>query len=106
MNCIGTSRALSHSVGLKRGDKAVRIEKDSQGGITTIRLMGHFQSEHVRELKKQLQHDGPRFVLDLTELTLVDVDVARFLGICEAGGVEIINCCPYIREWMKQERKV
>jgi anti-anti-sigma regulatory factor len=84
----------------------VRIEKDSQGGITTIRLIGHFQSEHVGELKKQLQHDGSRFVLDLTEVTLVEVDVVRFLGICEAGGVEIVNCSLYIREWMKRERRV
>ena len=84
----------------------MRIEKDSQGGITTIRLIGHFQSEHVGELKKQLQHDGSRFVLDLTEVTLVEVDVVRFLGICETGGVEIVNCSLYIREWMKQEQKL
>lgn len=84
----------------------MRIEKHSQGGITTIRLIGRFQSEHVGELKKQLQHGGSRFVLDLTEVTLVEVGVVRFLGICEAGGVEIVNCSPYIREWMKQEKKV
>jgi hypothetical protein len=80
-------------------------KKDSQGGMATIRLIGHFQSEHVEELKKQLQHNGPRFVLDLTEVTLVDLDVVRFLGICEADGVQLINCPPYIREWMRQERK-
>ena len=83
----------------------MRIEKDSQGGITTIRLIGRFQSEHVGELKRQLDHDGPRFVLDLTEVTLVDADVVRFLEICENGGAKIENCRPYIREWMKQERK-
>lgn len=70
----------------------MRKEKDSQGGITTIRLIGHFQSEYVGELKRQLQHDGSRSVLDLTEVTLVEVEVVRFLGICEAGGVEIVNC--------------
>ena len=84
----------------------LRIEKDSQRGRTTIRLIGHFQSEHIEELQKQLRQNGPRFVLDLTELTLVDVDVVRFLGTCEAGGVELVNCSPYIREWMDQERKV
>ena len=83
----------------------MKIEKNSQAGMTTIRLIGHFQSEHIGELKKQLQHDGPRFILDLTEVTLVDVDVVRFLGTCEAGGIEIVNCSPYIREWMKQEQK-
>jgi hypothetical protein len=39
-------------------------------------------------------------------LTLVDVDVVRFLETCEAGGAEVINCAPYIREWINQERKV
>ena len=85
----------------------MRIEKDSQGGKITIRLIGHFQSEHIKELQKQLlRQNGPRFVFDLTELTLVDLDVIRFLGICEAAGTEVINCAPYIREWMNEERKV
>jgi len=34
------------------------------------------------------------------------VDVPRFLGLCEGGGVEIVNRPSYIREWIKQERKV
>jgi hypothetical protein len=84
----------------------LKIEKDLQGGKTTIRLIGHFQWEHIEEFKKQLDHGGPRFVLDLTELTLVDLDFVQFLGVCEDGGVEIANCSPYIREWMEQGRKV
>ena len=85
----------------------MRIEKNSHGGRITIRLIGRFQSEHIEELQKQLlRQNGPGFVLDLTELTLVDLDVIRFLGICEAAGLEVINCAPYIREWMNQERKV
>lgn len=84
----------------------LRIEKDSQGGRITIRLIGHFQLEHVNELQKQLEQNGAQFVLDLKELTLVDVDVVRFLGTCEASGVELVNCSPYIREWMNQEGKV
>lgn len=101
---------LSRTVGIELLNRivinCVKIEKDSQGGKTRIRLIGHFQSEHLGELKNQLQHNGPQYVLDLTEVTLVDVDVVRFLGICEAGGVEIVNRSPYIREWMKQEGKV
>ena len=85
----------------------LRIEKDSQRGRITIRLIGHFQVEHIEELQKQLlRQKGFRLVLDLTELTLVDLDVIRFLGTCEAAGTEVINCCPYIREWIDQERKV
>jgi anti-anti-sigma regulatory factor len=81
----------------------VKIEKHSQSGKTTVRLIGRFQSEHVEELQKQLQENGPRFVLDLEEVTLVDVEVVRFLGACEAAGVEIAHCSPYIREWMNRE---
>ena len=84
----------------------MRIEKVSLAERTTIRLIGHFRSEHIGELEKQLPQNGPGFVLDLTELTLVDVDVVRFLETCEAGGAEVINCAPYIREWMNQERNI
>ena len=83
----------------------MKIERDSQGGNTTIRLIGHFQSEHVVELKKQLQQNGPLFILDLKEVTVVDVDVVRFLGECKADGVKIVNCSPYIRNWMARERR-
>jgi hypothetical protein len=43
-------------------------------------------------------------VLDLEEVRLVDVDVVRFLGACEAEGVELVHCSPYIRNWIFQER--
>ena len=105
MDRLGIPLAQNHRGGLIRGDGTLKIERSSQGGTTTIRLIGHFQFENLEELKKQLQHNGPRFVLDLTEVTLVDADVVRFLGACEAGGLEMINCSPYIREWMRQERK-
>jgi hypothetical protein len=43
-------------------------------------------------------------VLDLEEVTLVDVDVVRFLGMCEAKGVELVHCSNYIREWVFREQ--
>jgi anti-anti-sigma regulatory factor len=93
-------------VTLQSGRADLKIERDSHGGRTTIRLIGHFQSEHVGELKKQLQDNGPHFVLDLKELTLVDVEVVRFLGACKANGVKIVQCSQYIRKWMARERKI
>lgn len=83
----------------------MKIERDSQSGRTTIRLIGRFQSEHIGELEKQLQAPGPRCVLDLKEVTLVDVEVVRFLGRCQVEGVEIVRCSQYIREWMTRERQ-
>jgi len=87
-----------------KSEWTLKIEKDSQDGNTTIRLIGHFQSDHVVELKEQLQQNGPLFILDLKEVTVVDVDVVRFLGECKADGVKIVHCPPYIRNWMARER--
>jgi len=83
----------------------LKIERDSQSGRTTIRLIGRFHSEHIGEREKQLQAPGPRCVLDLKEVTLVDVEVVRFLGRSEVEGVEIVRCSQYIREWMTRERQ-
>ena len=81
----------------------LRIEKDSDGHQTTIRLIGHLQAEHLEELTAQMQGSGPRIVLDLDEVTLVDAEVVRFLGACEAEGSTVL-CAPYIREWMCREQ--
>ena len=83
----------------------MKIERNSQAGKTTVRLIGHFQSEHIGEMKKQLQHSGPLFILDLKEVTVVDVDVVRFLVESKAGGVKIVHCSEYIRKWMARERR-
>jgi anti-anti-sigma regulatory factor len=80
-----------------------KIEKGSDRKSTTIRLIGRIQSEHLDELKAQITGIGPRIVLDLDEVTLVDLDVVRFLSACEEKGVELLNCSPYIREWILRE---
>jgi hypothetical protein len=82
-----------------------KIEKNSDGQKTILRLIGQIQSEHLEELKAQITGVGPRMVLDLDEVTLVDVDVIRFLGVCEDEGLEVVHCSPYIREWMRRERE-
>ena len=97
-----------HWAGRRRSIKVgrnMKIEKASQRGRTTVRLSGHFQAEHIEELKKQLQGDGPRFVLDLEEVTVVDVEVVRFLGACVDNSVKIVHSPQYIREWMNRERE-
>ena len=83
----------------------LKIERNSRGGRTTIRLIGHFQSEHIGELTKQLQDNGPGLVLDLKEVTVVDVEVVRFLVGCQADGAKMVHCSQYIRKWIARERK-
>ena len=82
----------------------LKIEKYSGEYSTTIRLIGRMQAEHLPELEKQIRESGSKIELDLEELNLVDVEVVRFLGSCEEQGVKILNCSPYIRDWIGKER--
>jgi len=83
----------------------LRIETASDSQTATLRLIGRIESEYLDELRAQVRNHRPRLVLDLDEVTLVDVAVVRFLIGCEAEGVEFIHCPPYIREWMERERR-
>jgi hypothetical protein len=86
-------------------ESTLKIEKHSSQGKTTIRLIGRFQSEHIDELKKQIQSNGKQLALDLQEVTLVDLGLVQFLALCEADGIDLLNCPPYIREWIRRERQ-
>ncbi len=88
----------------KRSNMTLKIEKYGDGNSTTIRLIGRMQSEHLEELEKQIRESGPAIILDLDEVTLVDVEIVRFLGTCEARGATLLNCSPYIRDWIGKER--
>jgi hypothetical protein len=75
-------------------------------GKSEIRMFvsGQLRSEHLDQLKSEVERGGPRVTLDLEELDLVDVEGVRFLNACESTGISILHCSPYIREWMLQER--
>ena len=81
-----------------------KIEKYRRGDSTTIRLIGRMRAEHLSELEKQIRESESKIVLDLEELNLVDVEAVRFLGMCETQGVTLLNCSPYIRDWIGKER--
>jgi len=82
----------------------LRIEKSSDRGQTTIRLIGRMRAEHVAEVQKQIEASGPTVTLDLEDVTLVDVQVVRFLGACETRGIALRNGPPYISDWIARER--
>jgi hypothetical protein len=82
----------------------LRIDKVPNGPGTTIRLSGRMRAELVEELKAQIQGSGTPVVLDLEEVSLVDVAAVRFLGVCEDRGISLINCSPYISDWIGKER--
>ena len=81
-----------------------KIERTYSGQVTALRLIGRLKCESLEELKRQMEHGGPQVVLDLSEVELVDVEVVRFLESCEAQGATLLNCSPYIRNWIRKER--
>jgi len=88
----------------QKSQMTLKIEKDSDGRKTVIRLSGRLRSEHLAELKTQMDGDQSRIALDLDGVTLVDVEVIRFLNTCEESGTELLHCWPYIREWIIREK--
>ena len=81
----------------------LRIETAAERHKTIIRLSGRLQSEHLDELKMQVDGEPLPIALDLEGVTLVDIEVVRFLNACEKSGVGLPHCWPYIREWMIRE---
>jgi anti-anti-sigma regulatory factor len=82
-----------------------RSEKVSDGKSTVLWLSGRIQSEHLEELRSQIESNGGPVVLDLDEVTLVDIEVIHFLGSCEGEGIELRHCPPFVREWIAREQE-
>ena len=82
----------------------LKIEKICDRQTIMLRLIGRIRSEHLDHLKSLMEEDGPGVMLNLDEVTLVDVEVVRFLRACEENGVKLLNCSSYIREWIHCEQ--
>ena len=82
----------------------IKIESIRGADGTTIRLIGQLEAGYLPELQAQIGAGGHGIVLEMDEVTLVDVEAVRFLSACETQGVELRRCPPYIREWIAQEK--
>ena len=71
---------------------------------TTLKLIGRIRAEHLAELRRQIAASAPS-ALELKEVTLVDAEVVRFLGVCESDGIHLQHCSAYIREWIVREQE-
>jgi hypothetical protein len=92
-DCSSERRSMTLKIRQVAGEREIRIC-----------LSGQLRSEHLDQLKSEVERVGPRVTLDLEELDLVDIEGVRFLNACESAGISILCCSPYIREWMLQER--
>jgi anti-anti-sigma regulatory factor len=83
-----------------------RIETVARGRFTVFILSGRIETAAIAELRKlfKLQTNYSDIVVDLKDVSLVGRDLMGFLARCEADGVKLENCAPYIREWMEREK--
>jgi anti-anti-sigma regulatory factor len=82
----------------------LRIGRKANGDVI-FALSGRIDKEHIAELEALIAAEGKdrRIVLDLKELTLVGQDGMAFLAQCEAAGIALANCDPYLREWIARQ---
>jgi hypothetical protein len=83
----------------------LKIEKESEGDLLILRLIGRVESEHIQVLRTQIGSSSQKLALDLAEVTLVNRDVVSFFGLCVAMGIELRNCPSYIRAWAREEQE-
>jgi hypothetical protein len=85
---------------------AFRIETAARGRFSVFTLSGRIEAQAIVELERlfELQTDDRDIVVDLKDVSLVDREAMRFFARCEADGVTLENCTPYIREWMEREK--
>ena len=79
----------------------------SQNRHVVFTLCGRIEAEDVAELQRlfSLETSGHPLVLNLADVTIVDRDAVKFLARCEANGIELENCPPYVREWIERGRR-
>jgi hypothetical protein len=72
---------------------------------TRICLSGELRGLHLVDVRVEIAQVGQPATLDLDEVGIVDIDGVRLLNECQAQGIQVVNCSPYIREWMLQEKR-
>lgn len=86
-------------------EKMLKIER-SENGEVLLRLYGRIETADLAELEKLISREVKRpLAVDLTEVTLIDRDVIRFLARCEARAIELRNCPRYIRKWIQRDQE-
>jgi len=89
----------------KAGKKIQTIKKE-----TLAQFEAYDWPRNIRELQNVIERavivcDGETFSFDESGgVSLVDVEVIRFLGTCQAKGIRLVHCSPYIGDWINKEQ--
>ena len=83
----------------------LRIQRKANGEVI-FTVSGRIDQESIRELESLVGAEvgDRRIILDLKDMTLTGHDGIAFLARCEEANMELINCDPYVREWIARQR--
>jgi anti-anti-sigma regulatory factor len=83
----------------------LKMTRVKNAGTTTLIVSGRIDAAQLPDLRRLVESEhASDVVLDLNEVSLVDVEAVRFLLHCETHGMRIANCPAYVREWMVREK--
>jgi anti-anti-sigma regulatory factor len=84
----------------------LRIHRKENGDVV-FRLSGRIDTEHIAELQTLIaaENKGRHIILDLKDMTLTGQAGIAFLAQCELAGIALVNCDPYVREWITIQNK-
>ena len=83
----------------------LRIHRKANGHVVFV-LSGRIDEENIAELETLIgteARDRP-IILDLRDMTLTGQAGINFLAQCEVAGIALVNCDPYVREWITRQR--
>jgi hypothetical protein len=79
-----------------------RIRRIEEGVPLKLGLSGRILENQLAEFHRALSGEsaGRKMQLDLSAVTLIDQGIVKYLAYLEANGVDLVNCAPYLREWI------
>jgi hypothetical protein len=80
----------------------LKIRGPEDQDLATFSFSGRIEEQNVPQLRQLLDGEPEigDITFDLKEVRLVDREAVRFLADCEARGIKLKNCPPYIRLWI------
>jgi anti-anti-sigma regulatory factor len=84
----------------------LRIERTGNGTSAFFRLSGRIGADELAALEAQIKSETEKehIILDLKDVTLVDLNAVKSLDRYETARIELVNAPAYIRAWIESER--
>jgi ABC-type transporter Mla MlaB component len=84
----------------------LRIRRIREEHGTRIYLSGELRCPRLADVCAEIEQAAQPVTLDLDQVNVVDMEGVCLLNEYQAQGIQVVNCSPYIREWMLQEKRI